>query len=543
MFAFSSSRRRGNVVTPRAGRARAAIALAAVALTAAAGCSAGGSSSGADDTLVVNTSFVYKTLDPARAYEQTGYLSVHSLYSTLLTFEGADITTPVPDLAESFEANADNTAFTFTLRDNAVFSDGSPVTSEDVLFSLDRMLNIKGSASGFFAGLTFAAPDERTVTITSEIPRPTLVTLLAMPAASIVNSEVAQANGASAAPDAATADTAQSFLDSESAGSGPYIVDRNDPGNEIVLTANENYWGEKPEFTRVVIRNTDIQNQKLTMTRSTSPELSLDLTGNLLDGLPESLTVSELQDTMYYAYANTNPAVSEITSNPAFATAFKAALDYEGIAGLYGRGGDTLGGFIAPAYPGSLPKEDGPVQDLALATRLIDEAGLAGRPVEYIYPAITYRGVDLGTVATKIQGDVAKAGIELQLTPLPLAAFLERNRAGQAPMGMSPQALTYPRAENLVQLMKPGGVNSARAGWTDANASPAAIAAAKTFLDDYTDEGRTAAVQDWQRVMATDSPFIPLAVNSGCVVSTSAVTGAEYTPAAWIVDLASVKAA
>lgn len=543
MFELSSSTRRRTVFS-RAGRGtKAAIALAAVALTAAAGCSAGGSSSGASDTLVVNTSFVYKTLDPARAYEQTGYLSVHSLYSTLLTFEGADITTPVPDLAESFEANADNTAFTFTLREGAVFSDGSPVTSEDVLFSFDRMLNIKGSASGFFSGLTFAAPDERTVTITSEIPRPTLVTLLAMPAASIVNSEVAVANGASDAPDAATADTAQTFLDQESAGSGPYIVDRNDPGNEIVLTANENYWGDKPQYTRVVIRNTDIQNQKLTMTRSTSPELSLDLTGNLLDGLPDSLTVSELQDTMYYAYANTNPEVSDVTSNPAFAPAFKAALDYQGIADLYGRGGDTLGGFIAPAYPGALPKDEGPKQDLELATSLIAGAGLTGRTVEYIYPAITYRGVDLGTVATKIQGDVAKAGIDVQLTPLPLAAFLERNRAGEAPMGMSPQALTYPRAENLVQLMKPGGVNSARAGWTDANASPAAVASAQAFLDDYTDEGRTVAVQEWQRVMATDSPFIPLAVNSGCVVSTSAVTDAEYTPAAWIVDLASVKAA
>lgn len=540
---FAPSRRRGSTQPSRVGRTRTAIALAAVALTAAAGCSAGGSSSGADDTLVVNTSFVYKTLDPARAYEQTGYVGIHSLYSTLLTFDGADVDTPVPDLAESFEANDDNTEFTFTLRDDAVFSDDSPVTSEDVLFSLERMVNMQGSASGFFAGLTFAAPDERTVTITSEEPNPTLTTLLAMPAASILNAEVAQSGGATDAPDAAAADTAQQFLDSQSAGSGPYVLERNDPGNEIVLTANENYWGEQPDFGRVVVRNMDIQNQKLTMTRSTSPELALDLTGNLLDGLPDSLNISELQDTMYYAYANTDPAVSPVTSNPAFPTAFKAALDYEGIAELYGRGGDTLGGMVAPAYPGSLPTEDGPTQDLARASQLVQDNGLGGQSVEFIYPAITYRGVDLGTIATKIQGDVSAAGIDLQLSPLPLAAFLERNRAGEAPMGMSPQALTYPRAENLVRLMMPGGVNAVRAGWTDANASPASIEAAQNFLNDYTDEGRVDAVEEWQRVMATDSPFIPLAVNSGCVVSTSAVSGADYTPAGWIIDIASVKAA
>ncbi|GAB6919702.1 hypothetical protein JCM9803A_01520 [Rhodococcus erythropolis] len=516
--------------------------IASLVVSSAAGCSAGAGSGGNTDTLLIDTSFVYKTLDPARTFEPTGALALHSLYSSLVTFDGADITTPVPNLAESFVANADNTEFTFVLREGAKFSDGTPVTSKDVLFSYDRITNLKSSASALFTGLSFSAPDERHIIVTSKEPKPTLPVLLAMPSTGILNSATAAANGANSTTDAVVADTAQTFLDSNSVGSGPYKLERNDPGSEIVLVANDQYWGQKPDFTRVVIRNTDTQAQKLSMIRADAPELALDLTGNLLDGLPDSLNVSMLQDTIYYTYANADPTVSTTTSNPAFAEAFKSALDYPGIAALYGQGGGQLGGLVAPVLPGALPTEEGPREDIAKARDLVQKNGFGTSRVDFSYPAITYRGVDLGTIATKIQSDVARAGIDLQLTPLSMPAFLEKNRAGKAEMAMSPQSLTYPRAESLVQLMSPGGINSIRAGWTDRNASAEAIAASNAFLDNYSEDGRVTAVEEWQRVMAQDSPFIPLAVNSGSVVSTPTVSGADYTAAPWSVDIASVKA-
>src|ERR687889_449155 len=92
-----------------------------------AGGGGGGGGDGANDTLLVNTSFVYSTLDPGRVYEQTGYLAVHSLYDGLMTFEGNDVSQPVPNLAEGYEVSDDGTSYTFTLRDDAVFSDGSEV--------------------------------------------------------------------------------------------------------------------------------------------------------------------------------------------------------------------------------------------------------------------------------------------------------------------------------------------------------------------------------------------------------------------------------
>jgi peptide/nickel transport system substrate-binding protein len=431
---------------------------------------------------------------------------------------------------------------TFKLRNGATFADGSPITSEDVVFSLTRLQNLKGSSATFFAGLTFEAPDAGTVVVKSDKPSPNLPVLMAMPASSIINSKVVKEKGATNAADAATVDTAQSFLDSASAGSGPYVLERNDPGQELVLKANDKYWGEKPAFERVVLRNVDIQNQKLTLSRSKSPEIALDLTGNLLKDLPDSLNVSEKKDNIFFAWSNMDPAASPISSNPAFLAAFKAAVDYEGLAALIGPGGSTLGGLVADVYPGSLPASDGPKQDLDEAKKLLAAAGLSEPTVPFIYPAITYRGVDLGTIATKIQGDVAKAGIKLELSPLPLTAFLEGYRGGKSAMGMTPHALSYPRAENLVTVMGPGGTNAKRVGWPAETASAEAVAASKAVFAATTQEDRTEAIVDWQKVMKTDSPFIPLAVNSGAIVSTPQVSNANYTSAGWIIDLADIKA-
>ena len=527
----------------KVGRRYAVTVVAAAALVSA--CTAGsgsgggdGGGDGANDTLLVNTSFVYSTLDPGRVYEQTGYLAVHSMYDALMTFEGSDVAEPVPNLAEGFEVSEDGTTYTFTLREDAVFSDGSAVTSQDVLFSLTRLQNIKASGANFFAGLTFEAPDDQTFVVTSETPTATIPTLMAAPASSVINSAVATENGATDAADADSTDTGQAFLDGESIGSGPYVLERNDPGNEIVLVANDEYWGEAPAYERVVIRNTDAQNQKLSISRAESAEIAIDITGDLLEGLPESLNVSQSKDTMYMLYMNTDPAISPATSNPDFRAALRAAIDYEGLAEMFGEGGGRIGGYIADAYPGAIPAEEGPVQDLERATELMAGTDLGNTPVRFIYPAITYRGVDLGTIATKVQGDAAEAGIQLELTPLALPAFLEEQRGGSAVLGFTPQALAYPRPESLVRQLSPGGTNAERVRWREGDSAARVTELADAVLSATTDDELAGALTEWQEAMLEDSPFIALAQNSGTVVSTDTVSGADYTPAGWIVDLA-----
>lgn len=532
-------------VTSRRLRGVVPAAVTLAALSAMAACTAGGSGkssgSGGSTTLTVDTSFVLKTLDPGRVYEATGLTAIHAMYDTLLTFKGSDVSKPVPDIAESYQASADAKTFTFTLRQNAKFSDGSPVTADDVVFSLNRLKNLKGSPAVTIAGLSFAKQDDHTVVVTSETPNPNVPVVLSMPATSILNAKVAQAHGATDGAAAAQADTAQKYLDGASAGSGPYVLKTYEPNSQVVLEANANYWGTKPKFARVVVRNMDVQTQKLTMSRATGAELALDLSGKLLDGLPSSLSMTGVQDTIYFLYLNADPAVSPATSNPKFRDALRAAIDYNGVAALYGKGAAPAAGLVAPAYPGTLPASEAPKQDLAKAKQLLAEAGLTNPSVKFIYPAITYRGVDLGTVATKVQGDAAQAGIKLELTPEPLTTFLDEMRGGKSAMGFTPQSLNYPVADSLVNNMAPGQPTALRAGWTVERADPAVVTAGQKVTAALDPAARAAAMQDWQRAMNANSPFIVLVSNSGMVVSTKSLSGAEYTPAGWQVDIAAVR--
>lgn len=515
------------------------VAVAALALTGCAGGAQGGNGGGGD-TLTVSTSFVLKSLDPGTVYEATGAMAVHAVYDTLVTFEGADVSEAKPWLAESFEASDDAKTFTFHLRDGVKFADGSALDSEDVVFSLNRLKNLKGSPSQTVEGLSFAAPDESTVVVTSDIANPDVPTILAMPSAGIVDSEAAKKLGASDAEDAATADAVGNALDTESIGSGAYTISSFDPSSKIVLKANPDFWGEKPQFDRVVIQNVDVQNQKLAIQKAKGAEIALDLSGPMVKDLPDSLTISQSLDTAYQLSANRDPAVSEITANPAFSQALSLAVDREAIAELFGADAQPASGLVPPAFAGALPESEMPKRDVDQAKKLLADAGIADPEVELVYPAITYRGVDLGTIVTRVQQDAEEAGIKITLTPQPINAFLDAQGAGKLELGFSPNSLNYPVAASLVNNMAPGAGTALRSGWTVERADPAVVAAGDAVLAATTVEARADAMQEWQRQMNEHSPFVALAYNSGLAVSTADLTNTDYSPAGWIVDLPKV---
>src|SRR5262249_16156264 len=122
-----------------------ALAVAAVCLSATAGVAVGATdrsaapsaaaAPAAGQTLLLDQAFDLRPAAPQRQYEPTGGIVGRALYDTLLQFKGADVSHPLPDIATSFTASKDARTYTFTLRRNAHFSDGTPLTSADVVFS------------------------------------------------------------------------------------------------------------------------------------------------------------------------------------------------------------------------------------------------------------------------------------------------------------------------------------------------------------------------------------------------------------------------
>jgi len=192
------------------------------------------SSAGGDNILLYGGNQDIDNIDPATGENYSINAALLSLYDGLFIMRGANAE---PNLVDSWEVNEDATVFTFMLKENAVFHDGSPVNAEAVVYSFNRMLELQGPPTYRWAGIadenSVQAVDEFTVEFTLIEPfAPFLGTLTQL---FIVNPAIVEANLGD--------DFGQTYLKENSAGSGPFTQGRWEIGNLYEFNAVEDYWG------------------------------------------------------------------------------------------------------------------------------------------------------------------------------------------------------------------------------------------------------------------------------------------------------------
>ncbi len=520
-------------------------ALAVVVLGAAA-CSGSGSGSGdgssagsGGKTIVVENSFDLKTPDPGRVYEITGGMVVHAMYEPLLGFKGGDVSTPVPVLAKSYELSDDGKTLTIPLRDDVTFSDGTPMTSADVVFTFDRVKNLKGNPAFLLDGVSISASDEHTVVLTSEKANPALPYLLSNPALGIVNSKVVKEHGGTDGPDADKSDTAEKWLTTNSAGSGPYVLKSFSTTSEVVLEKNTKYWGDaKPTYGKVVLRNVTADVQKLDVQKGQA-QLVLDLAPQQAKGLSGSVEVhSDPTTNTFFVFSNDNPAISKITSNPDFQDAVRYGLDYSSLVDLAGEGSVRAPGIIPTLFLGALDPSKALQADAAKAKQSLAKSGYSGEAVELEYPSdLTKNGVSFGTVAQRVQAQLKSVGINVQLKPSPLATSLPNYRDGKEQLGLWLWGADYPDPSDYLAFL-PGETVGLRAGWKQ-GADPALEQLGQQAATTTDPDARGALYQQIQEKMNVEGPFMPLFQTAQVAVTTKSVSGFVYNPI-WTVDFASL---
>src|SRR5258706_11733964 len=246
-----------------------------------------------------------------------------------------------------------------------MFSDGSRLTSSDVVFSLARLAMLKGSPSGLLTGVGASAPDAYTIVLTSDDPKPDLPSTLTNPALAIVSSSMV--NGKPAG-----------FLDATSAGSGPYMLKSFSAFSDIVLVANPRHRGPKPFYRRIVVRKMDSPMQLVYITSSKN-EIALDLSEVQAESLSanRSLRVNASPGSdVVFLFANANPQVSQVTADKHFENAVRDALDYRVMVALMGLGAVQARGVIPNATFGALPAWTAPRRDLAAARTVLAASGI-----------------------------------------------------------------------------------------------------------------------------------------------------------------------
>jgi peptide/nickel transport system substrate-binding protein len=524
----------------RAGLRRPTLALglaALVVLVAAAAATAATRHSSASSTLVVDKSFDLKTVDPQRQFEPTGGIVDRALYDTLLQFKGADVAHPLPDVATSYKASKNAKTYTFQLRKNIKFSDGTPLTSADVVFSYRRLINLKGNPSFLLAGITISAKGPYTVVLHSKTSNPAIPVIVANTSLGIVNSKLVKAHGGSDAPNADKVDTAESFLNSTSAGSGPYTLKSYNVTSQVVMERNPDYWGRKPAFETVILRNVPAAAQLLDVQRGTN-EISLDLSPTQAKNLKSVNVERTPSANVFFLFSNQNPKVSKTSSNPHITAAIRDALDYRGYVRLAGAGAVHATGVIPSMFLGALPQSAAVKQHLARAKAEVKASGIAKPTLDLEYPSdITSNGLSFGVIAQKVKSDLAKVGITVNLKGSPVATSLNTYRAGTEQLGLWYWGPDYPDPNDYLVFL-PGETVGLRAGWA-AHSFPALEALGRKAAVETVPAARKSIFQKISRDLNSKGPFYPLIQPGQVVASSKNLTHATFNVLYWI-DVAAV---
>lgn len=415
-----------------AGRRSLLAAVAAVGLAAFSGHHVMAD----DQPLIVARSFDINSLDPSRTFSDTGVIYLTNVYETLLTL-AADNKSLVPRLATDWQVNADQTRFTFKLDADALFSDGSPVEAKDVKFSMERLRNIKGDASSFLDGLkSIDTPDPKTVVFILDAPNSEFLNILTSSYAGVINSDVAIAHGAKAGADADKTDTAESWFLSNSAGSGPYVLESYKSGEEIRFEANPHYKRTKVHIHTVVMKNVKDAVAQAQLLESGTADVAMQVNADTADTLNKDKAVVEAVPgpTFYYMIANPGAKSNKIPLTNEVREAMSLALDYDGIMDIATGGVAKLQAAAIPnGFPGTadLPL---PRQDLEKAKALMKKAGLEnGFAIDATFPTVNY-GVDFSLLAQKVQQDLSRIAITVSLFPVDMSVYRAKTRADGVPL-------------------------------------------------------------------------------------------------------------
>jgi peptide/nickel transport system substrate-binding protein len=491
--------------------------------------------------LVVGANFVVKSLDPARTVETTSNMVNHSIYDSLVTFDGEDLTTPKPSLATDWTVSPDGKTYTFRLRRNVRFAGGNPMTSADVKWSFDRVRNVKSNPAFFLSSVEdILTPDASTVVLKLKAPNPSLLPILSSSSLGVIDSKLVSQKGGDASPDAKDKDKAEPFLLAQSAGTGAFVLERYVPDQEIVLARNPNHWRGAPKVERIVIRNiTEPAAQKLQLEKG-----DLDIATGLdqdqmraLRNTPGVTAKASPAATTFYILMNADPQIGGPFANPRVQQAVRYALDYDGILALAGPGAVRLAGVIPVVFPGAVDPRQGVRTDRERARALLKEANLGEVKGALTYASdSTIFGVQMNLLAQKVQADLAAVGIGITLNGLPRATALQLYRDGKNQLGAWSWAADYPDGQNFL-VYAPGRTVGKRAGWLP-EASPEARELAQIAADAETERDPTKSAGLYRKLderLAQSGPYAPLFQPAVPYAFRSNVQGVTFS-SVWGVD-------
>lgn len=344
-----------------------------------------------------------------------------------------------PELAKGYRISDDHKVITIELRPDATWHDGSPVTAEDVKWSLDRAVAAKSLAppqmsTGSITSVDqFKIVDPHTVTLTLDKPDRLALANLCVVYAIMINSKVARSH--------ATADDpwAMEWMKTNTAAGGAYVVESHKPGEATILRRNEKWVGGEdglPFFRRIIIQTVPEAATRASLVERGDADLCIDLAASDIPTMEQSAKtkVDSIPQTNGFTHITMNTAVAPF-DNAKVRQAVAAALPYEDMfhASIFGRGRKLYdAGWTGTPPDVSFPQPMPNKTDPARAKQLLAEAGMPGGfSTSFAYSV--GQAATAEPVASLLKEALGKVGIQVDVQKKPDAEFNTLEADGKMP--------------------------------------------------------------------------------------------------------------
>ena len=451
----------------------------------------GGSGEITKTDIVVGMGADVVTLDPAGQQDTTSGVLIHHVYSTLMDIDEEG--NLVPDLAESYEMKSD-TEYTFKLREDACFSDGTPVTAKDVKFTFDRAKDMPKTKSNTSKIAEVIADDDYHVTFKLTQPYAAFKTIATQTNLSIVSEAAVTAAG-------------DAYGDVDNVlGSGEFTVTEWVPNDHYTLTKNEKYWGEEPIATSITVRVIPEGSARTIALEAGEVDLvwNVDPTDCAnVEANSDVALLSQPSSSIEYLGMNTT---KEKFSDERVRQAINYALDKQTFVDTIVEGrGTVANSYINSTIPGWSEEEEAYPYDPEKAKELLAEAGYPNG-----FECNLYVNGDVRTRSAQIvQAQLAEVGITVDISTYEWGAFHDSLNAGDHEMfilGWSNTSFDPDGSTYQLFYSENHGATGNRAFLTDEKVDELIIAAQK----ESDDTKRMGLYKELQDRLHEISPWCPL---------------------------------
>ncbi|MFC4453108.1 ABC transporter substrate-binding protein [Deinococcus sonorensis] len=394
-------------------------------------------------TLVFGNNGDPVSLEPGNITDGISLAVQRQIYDTLVDFKDGT-TDPTPGLAISWKSNPDATVWTFNLRKNVKFQDGTPFNADAVVFNWTRFWDPKspygfrdqGRTYEIMADLLGGFKGDKTAVIKNIVKVDDSTVRFELTGG---NSDFPVVIGAGyfgmASPTAIKAQGAKYGTPASTpVGTGPFSFVSWKTGDSVVLKPNMEYWGAKPKVTGLVIRSIKDPSQRLNELKAGTIDFASDLTPDSLNAVKADKNLTAvLKPSFNVGFLSLNNR-NKYLANQQVRTAISMAINKKAIAEAFWNGLAVSNASFLPPVMAWANSDAVPADykyDPAAAKKMLADAGYAnGFSLDLWYmPVSRPYFPNPKDIAQAIAADLSAVGIKANLKTEDWAKYLDdRNK-------------------------------------------------------------------------------------------------------------------